>query len=282
MPGRGGRRREGGGSRSRILTLLLAAVAALAVGIIRDHVHHDYTRVGSLAEVMQRAAALPEPPGFRGWLAPDDARYLAFTAEGWQFWLGRSAILQGFYVRVPDLAAPSIELLVRGEQGHPAPLTFELAARPGGTGRFTIERVLRAGTPVGETGRTLEAIPLTMGGRLAVSSTGAGESYRDHPPLDRDGFSGLDRFTARGLLERTPGGLELRTPSFLLAIEPSLEPGLAVFLEDLAGTRVSEDAVYFLRRVAPAAGGVPGEGAGRVHLDAMALGDLFIRNEGRP
>lgn len=272
--------------------VFLAAVAVLVAAgmVIRDHVSRGYAPVASIKDVVARAETPPSAAGGLSRLInPDDSRYVMVVVRGWQFWAGKGAIVQDHYVRIPDLSAPSIEALVKGEKGGAASMTFQFDVGERDGPRYKLDRILRGGMPTQEADLVMEIYPLRFGTRPAVSTSGVDNSYvqSDGFVYDRDQtWKGVSKFSATGLLQQREGGFWIQSQRFNVALEADLTPGLKAFMNDLAGTKTSENLTFFLdlKEVFPwKADGKPGRRQetgeiGAAKLDGVLVGKLFILN----
>jgi len=231
------------------LFLGIGAVIVAVAMVVWDHAKHSYTRVPDLENVVLMAAKPPAKSGGIGALLnPDDSQYVAFQIRGWQFWSGKGGIAKNHYLRIPQLQAETIEQLVKGGRAGAASLVFQvdLGTRDGNA--FQVDKILRGGMPTIEPPVMMELYPLDATGRPAIGSSGEGV-YVEAVGIryETEGtFKNIGRFAALGLLQKGERGLWLQSREFNVAISDEMDPGLAAFLGDIAGNRVTENMTFFL------------------------------------
>jgi hypothetical protein len=264
----------------------VGVVLAYAGSVLWDHRNHDYHTVTKVEEVVASAEAQARRPpatGLKAFLNPSDAQYVQVALTGWQFWNGKNAISQGYYLRFPDLKTESVEAMVKGERGAGTVL-IKLDLSKSTPPRYFVEDIQRGGLPTGETSRTLEIYPLTAASRPAIGSDPAAYRESDGIVYDQDAtLKGMTRFAAAGRLQSGEGGLWIQSRRFSVALDSSIDPGLKWLLEDLANTRLSDQVTYFvsLEETYPLKeNGKPGIRAttqqiGKARLDGVALGSRF-------
>ncbi len=275
------------------------AVLAAVVGVARDHMTRSYSQQASLAQVVARAG---NPPPAAGGLAalvnPDDSRYVAVNVVSWPHWIGRNAIVENYYLRVPGLRQASIEDLVKGDRGA-APLTlrFDLS-RTEGT-RYHLDSILRDVQESGNDDLDVDVIPLALGASPPMTQERDGSGYLDASGFRADRgatWRGVERVALHAFVVRDGEGFRLRAENVAVALDPaSLAPGPRALLEDLV---VPEDQVQALAegklkaqdrldlnrqrmtwylRLQPAASPT-GLVIGKASVDGVELRKLYVKN----
>jgi hypothetical protein len=271
-----------------LVPIVLLVVGAILVGVgtvVRDHLHHEYTLLRDVGAVVAQAGLEGEAAsGAGGILNPSDERYVAFGVRGWQFWVGRSAITQGHYIRTPDLAAPTIESLVKAERGAAA-LVFRIDLGKSEGHRFHVDAILRGGLQTEEPPQMFDIYPLTLGERPVVGASG----YREATGISHDrtdSFRGVERFAALGRLEVKDGSLRLVSDKFNVVLSDEMDSGLRSVLEDIAKEQPKARLTLFLdlKEVYPwSVDGRPGRRQtereiGLARMDGLQLGKIFLAN----
>jgi hypothetical protein len=267
--------------------LAIGVVLAYAGSVLWDHRNHAYHTVTKVDEVLAAAnAQRPAAGGLKAFLNPEDSQYVQLAITGWQFWNGKNAITQGNYLRFPDLKSETIESLVKGERGA-GTLLVKIDLSKSRPPQYFVEDILRGGLPTGEVSRTLEIYPLAAASRPAIGGDPSGYRESDGIVYDRDAtLKGIGKFAATGRLQKGDGGWWIQSERFNVALDSSLDPGLAALLGDLALTRLSDQITYFLslEETFPLKeDGKPGVRAathqiGRARVDGIAMGKFYFAN----
>jgi len=225
-----------------IYPFLILGVVALLGGIgwvVWDHNSHVYRKVMEIHQLQAvRAAADLDRGGLGALLNPDDTRYAAVQVRGWDWWRGKTAIVHGTYVRMPDIAFASIEDMVKAEKGAAA-LTFKVDTSVGEGNVFHVEKIDRAGMDSGMDPITLEIHPVTTGEAPPLTVRKEGEGYFDGKNIRHDRtetFRGVNRLLVEGFVQKTENGYRIVTGEFGVALASPVAPGLARMLEDLVAS----------------------------------------------
>lgn len=274
-----------------IIPIVLLALGALLVWggiIVWDHVHRDYSKIASIAD-LEAAASRPlqEPGGLAALLNPGDARYLAFDVRSWQFWAGKGAITDEHLVILPGLKGESIESLVKGERGASV-VTFRLDLARSDPPRYHVDDLYRGGVASGEADLEADIYPLNVTTKPAISTAGADGTYRqgDGITYDRTNSFRVGPFTAEGRLQQGPEGFWIQNSRYSVPVTGKLSPGMQALLGILANTTLSERLTYFmtLEQIYPwTEGKQPGRRQathqlGPASLDGVALGKIYVGN----
>jgi hypothetical protein len=272
------------------LFLGIGAVIVAVAMVVWDHTKRSYARAPDLENVVVMAAKPPaESGGIGALINPDDSPYVAFQIRGWQFWSGKVGIAKNHYLRIPELQAETMEQLVKGGRAGAASLVFQvdLGTRDGNA--FQVDKILRGGMPTTEPPVMMELYPLTAAARPAISSSGEEGTYVEAVGIryETEGtFKNIGRFTALGLLQKGEKGFWLQSRKFNVALSDEMDPGMAAFLGDMAGNKVTENMMFFLelRETYPwTEDGKPGrrqsEGdIGLARLDGVLVGKHYFAN----
>jgi hypothetical protein len=287
------------------LPFLFLGVLAVVVGIgavVRDHMSKSYDRKASLGDVLALAGR-PTSGGnaLAGLINPDDSRYASVEVTSWPFWLGKSAVVETYYVRIPGLRERSIEEMVKGDKGaQPVVLKFDTGRRDGAT--YRVDALDRGNLPTPNNDLDVTIIPLVLAAEPAISEEGGEGAYKDASGVRSDqekDIRALGRFSVQAFVIRRGTGFVLRAENFSVAVSGSVSPGFAAILNDLA---VSEEAVnaardgklgaeqrielnrrkatWFLEMgdLAGPGGGAAGDEIGAVRIDGVGLRKIYVRN----
>ena len=97
-----------------------------------------------------------------GLINPDDSRYASVEVTSWPFWLGKSAIVDTYYIRMPGLRERSIEEMVKGDKGAlPVVLKFDTGRHDGTT--YRVDALDRGNLPTPNKDLDVMIVPLSIG-----------------------------------------------------------------------------------------------------------------------
>ncbi len=287
------------------LPFLFLGILAVVVGIgavVRDHASKSYDRKTSLGDVLALAAR-PASGGnaLAGLINPDDSRYASVEVTSWPFWLGKSAIVETYYIRIPGLRERSIEEMVKGDKGaQPVVLMFDAGRHDGTT--YRIDAMERGNLPTPNKDLDVTIVPLVLAAEPQISQEGGEGMYKDasgvRPEQEKE-IRALGGFSVQGFVIKKDTGYVLRAENFSAVVGGQVSPGLEAILNDLL---VPEDAVnalvgeklnveqrielnrrkatWFLRmeEVYAPARGAGGREIGVARIDGVGLRKTYVRN----
>ncbi len=284
------------------LFLGILVVLGGLIAIIRDHATRDYGRKGSLAEIVALAGA---PPKGGNALAaifnPDDSRFASVEITSWPFWLGKGAVVESYYMRIPGLRERSIEEMVKGDKGaQPVVLQFDLSRREGTT--YRVDAIERGNLPTPNKDLEVTILPVLPAAEPGITLEGGPGIYRDasgvRPDQERE-LAGLGSFAVQAFVVQRDGGYALRAENFTVAVRGETVSGLLAIMEDLTVTDAAVDALlegklnaeqrielnrrkttWFLAldEVYPAARRPGPREIGAARIDGVGLRKLYLRN----